>query len=97
MNSLSCHYLYQPPPAGLSWEMGFYRAIGLETLLENDAARIGARAQYPGDTLGTGVTAAAARELGLAPGTAVATSLNDADAGYPLPGNSAVSSAARAT
>ena len=42
----------------------------------------GARSQYPGDALGTGVTAAAARELGLAPGTAVATSLIDADAGW---------------
>ena len=35
---------------------------------------------HPGDALGTGVTAAAARELGLAPGTAVATSLFNADA-----------------
>ena len=42
----------------------------------------GARAQYAGDALGTGVTAAAARELGLAPGTAVATSLIDANAGW---------------
>ena len=69
--------------AGPGWDVGFYRAIGLETLLENDAARIGARAQYPGNALGTGVTAAAARELGLAPGTPVATSsLIDADAGW---------------
>ena len=82
MNSLSCKFLYQPSPAGPGWDVGFYRAIGLETLLENDAARIGAGAQYPGDTLGTGVTAAATHELGLAPGTAVATSLIDADAGY---------------
>ena len=42
--------------------MGFYRAIGLETLLENDATRIGTRAQYPGDALGTGMTAVAARD-----------------------------------
>ena len=82
MNSLSCKFLYQPPLAGPGWDAGFYRAIALETLLENDAARIGTRAQYPGDALGTGVTAAAARELGLAPGTAVATSLFNADAGW---------------
>ena len=72
--------------------MGFYRAIGLETLLENDATRIGTRAQYPGDALGTGVTVVAAREFGLAPGMAVATSLFNANAG-----GSAVSSATRAT
>ena len=82
MNSLSYKFLYQLPPAGPGWDVGFYRAIGLETLLENDAARIGARAQYPGDALGTGVTAAAVRELGLAPGMAVATSLIDGDAGW---------------
>ena len=82
MNSLSCKFLFQPPPAGPGWDVGFYRAIRLETLLENDAARIGARAQYPGDALGTGVTAAAARELGLALGTPVATSLIDAEAGW---------------
>ena len=77
MNSLSFKFLYQPHPAGPGWDVGFYRAIGLETQQENDAARIRARVQYPGDTLGTGVTAAAARELGLAPGTAVGTSLID--------------------
>ena len=35
MNSLSCKFLYQPPLAGPGWDVGFYRAIGLETLLEN--------------------------------------------------------------
>ena len=58
MNSLSCKFLYQPPPAGPGWDLGFYRAIGLETLLENDDARFKARAQYPDDTLGTGVSSA---------------------------------------
>ena len=33
MNSLSCKFLYQPPPAGPGWDVCFYRAIGLETLL----------------------------------------------------------------
>ena len=70
------------PAASSGWDVGLYCAIGLETLLENDAVRIGTRAQYPGNALGTGVTAAAARELGLAPGTAVATSLIDAEAGW---------------
>ena len=69
----------------------FGRGFRLETLLENDAARIGTRAQYPGDALGTGVTAAAARELGLAPGTAVRRCSTQ------TPGGSAVSSATRAT
>ena len=61
-------FLYQPPLEGPGWDVGFYRAIGLETLLENDVARIGTRAQYPGDALGTDVTVAAASELGLVPG-----------------------------
>ena len=51
-NSLSCKFLYQPPQAGPGWDVGFYRAIGLETLLENDATRIGARAQYPDERSG---------------------------------------------
>ena len=59
MNSFSCKFLYQPPPAGPGWDVGFYRAIRLETLLEKDAAHIEARAQYPGDTLRTGVSSAA--------------------------------------
>ena len=50
-------FVYRVPNSG--WDVGFYRAIGLETLLENDAARFGAHAQYPGDTLGTGVSSAA--------------------------------------
>ena len=33
MNSFSCKFLYQPPLAGPNWEVGFYRAIKLETLL----------------------------------------------------------------
>ena len=73
MNSLSCKFLYQPLLAGPGWDVGFYRAIGLETLFALELV-------HPGDALGTGVTAAAARELGLAPGTAVATSLFNADA-----------------
>ena len=32
MNSLSCKFLYQPLLAGPGWDVGFYRAIGLETL-----------------------------------------------------------------
>ena len=68
MNSLSCKFLFQPPPAGPGWDVGFYRAIGLETLLENDAARFGARAQYPGDALWTDVTAAAPANLAWRPG-----------------------------
>lgn len=42
----------------------------------------GSRAQCPGLPIGSGVTAAAARELGLQVGTPVATSLIDADAGW---------------
>ena len=46
MNALSCKFLYQPPPAGPGWDKDFYRAIGLETLLENDFARIGVLSYY---------------------------------------------------
>ena len=77
MNTLSCKFLYQPPLAGPGWEVGFYRAIAAR---KNDAARIGTRAQYPGDALGKGGAVAAARELGLAPGTA--GPLFNADAGW---------------
>ena len=30
MNSRSCKFLYQPSPAGLGWDVSFYRAIGLK-------------------------------------------------------------------
>lgn len=42
----------------------------------------GSHAQSPGQPLGSGVTAAAARELGLVASTPVASSLIDADAGW---------------
>ena len=34
MNSISCKFLYQPPLAGPGWDVGLYRSIGLEMLLE---------------------------------------------------------------
>jgi len=63
------------------WDPGYFRAIGLGALADEDFARIGREVADPGMPLGAGVTGAAAADLGLAPGTAVAAGLIDAHAG----------------
>jgi FGGY-family pentulose kinase/HAD superfamily hydrolase (TIGR01509 family) len=74
-----CKWLYQ----GLDrrWPEETYRAIGLGSLLEDGARRIGARIVAPGTPLGAGLTPAAAAEMGLRPGLPVAAGLIDAHAG----------------
>jgi FGGY-family pentulose kinase len=62
------------------WDPGYFRAIGLGDLVDDDFARIGTRVRVPGEHL-AGLSAAAANDLGLAPGIAVAASLIDAHAG----------------
>ncbi|ARO24833.1 ribulokinase [Rhizobium sp. S9] len=63
------------------WDSGYFHQIGLGTLAREGFARIGKIIVEPGSALGEGLTVAAAEELGLGPGTAVAAGLIDAHAG----------------
>ncbi len=74
-----CKWLYQ----GLDrrWPAATYRALGLGSLLEDGARRIGAEIVAPGTPLGSGLTPEAAAEMGLSPGVPVAAGLIDAHAG----------------
>ncbi|MBQ2260534.1 MAG: FGGY-family carbohydrate kinase [Loktanella sp.] len=63
------------------WDAGYFRAIGLAELADEGFARIGARVVPPATPLGQGLTAQAARAMGLRPGIAVGAGLIDAHAG----------------
>ncbi|WOL13483.1 FGGY carbohydrate kinase domain-containing protein isoform X2 [Canna indica] len=63
------------------WDDDFWEEIGLEELVEGNHAKIGRSVAFPGHPLGSGLTPAAAKELGLLVGTPVGTSLIDAHAG----------------
>ncbi|MGO4830903.1 FGGY family pentulose kinase, partial [Rhizobiaceae sp. 2RAB30] len=63
------------------WDPGYFRAIGLEELADEDFSRIGRDIVDPGTALARGLTEDAARELGLPVGTAVAAGMIDAHAG----------------
>ncbi len=63
------------------WDASYFREIGLGVLADEDFVRIGQSIVEPGSPLGNGLTATAAAELGLLPGTAVAAGLIDAHAG----------------
>lgn len=63
------------------WDPDYFRAVGLEELAAENFARIGSRVVDIATPLGNGLTAAAAAELGLAPGTPVGASLIDAHSG----------------
>ncbi|CAL5199355.1 unnamed protein product [Lathyrus oleraceus] len=63
------------------WDDEFWEEIGLGDLLEGHHAKIGRSVAFPGHPLGSGLTPAAAKELGLVPGIPVGTSLIDAHAG----------------
>jgi FGGY-family pentulose kinase len=62
------------------WDPSYFEAVGLEDLARDGFARIGTVLRVPGECVGT-VTEAAARDLGVAPGTPVASGLIDAHAG----------------
>lgn len=62
------------------WDESFFRQIGLGDLVDAEFRSIGRRVRPVGERAGH-LTALAAAELGLAPGTAVAVSLIDAHAG----------------
>jgi len=63
------------------WSGSYFDRIGLGDLVADDCARIGSRIVAPGNAIGHGLTAAAAHDLGLRPGTPVGASLIDAHAG----------------
>jgi FGGY-family pentulose kinase len=62
------------------WDEGFFRQVGLGDLVDEGFARIGTRVRPMGERAGA-LTAAAARELGLAPGIPVSVAIIDAHAG----------------
>ncbi len=63
------------------WSDGYFRRIGLGDIVDAGYVRIGARIVDPGTPLGAGLTADAARDLGLQAGTPVGAGLIDAHAG----------------
>ena len=63
------------------WDEGYFKQIDLSELVADGFARIGSRIVEPATALGTGLTAAAAADLGLKPGTPVGAALIDAHAG----------------
>ncbi|XP_048319688.1 uncharacterized protein LOC107411780 isoform X2 [Ziziphus jujuba] len=63
------------------WDDEFWEEIGLGDLVDGHHAKIGRSVAFPGHPLGSGLTSAAAQELGLLPGIPVGTSLIDAHAG----------------
>jgi len=64
-----------------NWSASFLKEIGLSELLNNDCYKIGSRVLAPGHPVGMGLTESLANEVGLIPGTPVATSIIDAHAG----------------
>jgi D-ribulokinase len=63
------------------WDEAYFRAVGLGALADERFERIGTEIVPGGTPLGAGLTAEAAAELGLEPGTPVAAGLIDAHAG----------------
>jgi FGGY-family pentulose kinase len=74
----ACKWTYLGHDRG--WDEGYFRQVGLGELADEGFARVGRSVRPMGERAG-GLTAAAAAELGLAPGTAVAISIIDAHAG----------------
>ena len=62
------------------WNEEYLASIGLSDLAEDNFSRIGSRVLAPGERVG-GLSAGAARELGLEAGAALSSSLIDAHAG----------------
>jgi FGGY-family pentulose kinase len=63
-----------------AWSESYFKQIGLEDLLANDARKIGCVVRPMGERAGP-LREAAAKELGLEPGTAVGVAIIDAHAG----------------
>ncbi|WP_269932911.1 FGGY-family carbohydrate kinase [Aminobacter sp. HY435] len=63
------------------WDPSYFRQIGLGVLADEAFARIGQDVVDPGSAVGNGLSARAAEELGLVPGTPVGAGMIDAHAG----------------
>jgi D-ribulokinase len=63
------------------WSAPYFQRVGLDEFVAENYTRIGIDIIAPGSPLGSGLTPAAANELGLQPGTPVSASLIDAHAG----------------
>lgn len=74
-------YLGHKGTTGAGWEKSYFQQIGLGDLAQEKFARIGQRIRPMGEPIGSGLTAKAARELGLRPGIPVGVSIIDAHAG----------------
>ncbi|HRI80963.1 MAG TPA: FGGY-family carbohydrate kinase [Opitutaceae bacterium] len=74
-------YLGHKGTAGGGWDEAYFKQIGLGDLAQEKFARIGQTIRPMGEPLGRGLTAQAARELGLQPGIPVGVSIIDAHAG----------------
>lgn len=77
--TLSCKWTYLTHEQ--RWDPTYFRQIGLGELADEQFARIGTRVVDPGTPLGRGLTESAARDMGLAAGTAVGAGMIDAHAG----------------
>ena len=74
-----CKWPYLGPDR--RWSVEFFRAVGLDALVDDGFERIGTEIVAPGTALGRGLTAEAAEAMGLRPGAPVAAGLIDAHAG----------------
>lgn len=81
--SLVCKWTYlgHRGPDGAGWDKSYFTKIGLSDLAKEGFVRIGTRVRPMGESIGSGLTARAAKELGLVSGTAVGVSIIDAHAG----------------
>jgi len=66
---------------GAGWDKSYFQRIGLGDLATEGFRRIGTRVRPMGEPIATGLTAKAARELGLRPGIPVGVAIIDAHAG----------------
>ncbi|GLR84358.1 FGGY-family carbohydrate kinase [Bradyrhizobium iriomotense] len=78
--TVTCKWNYLAHDGG-GWSAPFFQRIGLSDFVAEKYARIGTEIVAPGTRLGSGLTRAAAADLGLSAGTPVGASLIDAHAG----------------
>ncbi|XP_030061134.1 FGGY carbohydrate kinase domain-containing protein [Microcaecilia unicolor] len=76
--TLVCKWTYS---SSQGWDDSFWELIGLEDFVMENYTKIGNQVLSPGAPVGNGLTADAAKDLGLPEGIAVAASLIDAHAG----------------
>jgi FGGY-family pentulose kinase len=81
--STVCKWTYQSSPEEKKarWDTGYFKKIGLGELAQEGFRRLGTEIRPMGEPIGKGLTAQAAKELGLTPGVPVGVSIIDAHAG----------------